>query len=268
MNLLAPAVILVGTQLAENIGMTARAMLNCGLTDLRLVRPRPAWPNDKARAAAAGADAVIDGARIFESTADAIADLHHVYATTARLREVVKPVVTAREAAIEVHTRAGRTERSGFMFGPERTGLENDDIALAHTIVHVPLNPAYASLNIAQAVLLVAYEWFQAGSHSPARFMGGKGEAATAGEINQFLDRLEAELVDAGFLRNPEMRPTMVRNIRAIFMRAGLMAHEIRTLHGIVTALTRRPHAGSAPPRGSAGRRTRPKIENDGENGG
>lgn len=251
---LAPAVILIGTQLAENIGMTARAMLNCGLTDLRLVRPRPSWPNEKAIAAASGADAVLAQARIFEKTADAIADLHHVYATTGRSREIVKPVVTAREAAAEIHGRAARGERSGFMFGPERTGLENDDVTLAHTILRVPLNPEHPSLNIAQAVLIAAYEWYQAGDSTPGRVPAdAKAQAATAGEINEFLDRLEAELVECGFLRNPEMRPTMARNIRAIFTRAGLMTHEVRTLHGIVTGLTERPHAGSAPPKGSGG---------------
>jgi tRNA/rRNA methyltransferase len=250
----APAVILVGTQLAENIGMTARAMLNCGLTDLRLVRPRPSWPNEKAVAAASGADAVLANARIFEETADAIADLQHVYATTGRSREIVKPVVTARAAAAEIRARSAQGERSGLMFGPERTGLENDDVTLAHTILRVPLNPEHPSLNIAQAVLLAAYEWYQAGNATPARVPAdAKAQAATAGEVNEFLDRLEAELVECGFLRNPEMRPTMARNIRAIFTRAGLMTHEVRTLHGIVTCLTERPHAGSAPPKGSGG---------------
>lgn len=253
---LAPAVILVGTQLAENIGMTARAMLNCGLTDLRLVRPRPAWPNAKAVAAASGADIVLDRARICDTTQEAIADLHHVYATTGRSREIVKPVVTGREAGSEIRARAGRGERSGLLFGPERTGLENDDVALAHAILRVPLNPDYASLNIAQAVLIAAYEWYQAGDATPARIPADvKAEAATGAEINGFLDRLEAELVECGFLRNPEMRPTMARNIRAIFTRAGLMTHEVRTLHGIVTGLTERPHAGSAPPKGSSGGR-------------
>ncbi|MGQ0562460.1 MAG: RNA methyltransferase [Gemmatimonadota bacterium] len=256
MTALAPAVILVGTQLAENIGMTARAMLNCGLTDLRLVRPRPQWPNERAAAAAAGADAVLDGARIFGTTAEAIADLHYVYATTGRAREIVKPVVTGRAAAAEIRERGARAERSGLMFGPERTGLENDDVTLAQSILRVPLNPEYGSLNIAQAVLLAAYEWHLAADATPARVApDSMAESATSGEVNEFLDRLEAELVECGFLRNPEMRPTMVRNIRAIFMRAGLMTHEVRTLHGIVTGLTERPHAASAAPRGSAGSR-------------
>jgi tRNA/rRNA methyltransferase len=250
---LAPAVILVRPQLAENIGMAARAMLNCGLTDLRLVQPRPKWPHPKAVAASAGADVVIERARLFDTTEEAVADLHVVYATTGRLREVVKPIVTAREAARTIHLAAARGERSGFLFGPERTGLENEEIALSHAILRVPLNPSYASLNIAQAVLVMAYEWYQSMDTVPARLAtGAKAEAATMEETNAFLARLEAELDESGFLRNSEMRPTMVRNIRAIFMRAGLMAHEVRTLHGILTALTRRPHAGSKPPKGSA----------------
>ncbi|HEX2113023.1 MAG TPA: TrmH family RNA methyltransferase, partial [Alphaproteobacteria bacterium] len=201
-----------------------------------------------------GADAVLARARIFDSTSEAIADLHHVYATTGRSRELVKPVLTAREAASEIRARAARAERSGFLFGPERTGLENDDVTLAHTILRVPLNPEHPSLNIAQAVLIAAYEWYQAGDETPPRIAAdAKAQAATAGEVNEFLDRLESELVECGFLRNPEMRPTMARNIRAIFTRAGLMQHEVRTLHGIVTGLTERPHADSAPPKGSGG---------------
>jgi len=246
---LAPAVILVAPQLAENIGAAARAMLNCGLTDLRLVRPRPAWPHPRAVAAAAGADAVLDGCRVFARTEEAIADLHYVYATTARPREGVKAVVTARAAAEELRERLGRGERSGYLFGPERTGLENDDVALADALLTVPLNADFSSLNLAQAVLLAAYEWRMSGDGTPGRALAkGKAEAATKQEVLDFFARLEAELDDCGFLRNTEMRPTMVRNIRSIFYRAGLMSHEVRTLHGIVTGLTQRPHAPAAPP--------------------
>jgi tRNA/rRNA methyltransferase len=247
---LAPAVILVRPQLAENIGSAARAMLNCGLTDLRLVRPRPSWPHPRAVAAAAGADMVLDGAKIFSTTAEAIADLHYVYATTARPREGVKPMVTARAAATEVHERAAKRERSGFLFGPERTGLENDEVSLADAILRVPVNPEFSSLNLAQAVLLAAYEWRQAGEDAAPRvLLKGKAEAATKEDIVGFFDRLEAELDACGFLRNPEMRPTMVRNIRNIFHRAGLMAHEVRTLQGILTGLTQRPHAPRPTPK-------------------
>ena len=252
----APAVILVAPQLAENIGAVARAMLNCGLTDLRLVRPRPTWPHPRAVAAAAGADAVLDGARIFATTEEALADLHYVYATTARPREGVKAVVTARAAAAEACERLPRGERSGYLFGPERTGLENDDVALADALLTVPLNPDFSSLNLAQAVLVAAYEWRMAADTTPGRTLAtGRAEAATKAEVLDFFARLEAELDDCGFLRNTEMRPTMVRNIRSIFYRAGLMAHEVRTLHGIVTGLTQRPHAPAASPPSSAAKR-------------
>lgn len=247
---LAPAVILVAPQLAENIGTTARAMLNCGLTDLRLVRPRPTWPHPRAVAAASGADMVLDGARVFATTKEAIADLHYVYATTARAREGVKAVVTARTAAEEVRERLSRGERSGYLFGPERTGLENDDVTLVDALLTVPLNPDFSSLNLAQAVLVAAYEWRMSGDATPGRALAkGKAEAATKGEVLDFFARLETELDECGFLRNTEMRPVMVRNIRSIFHRAGLMSHEVRTLHGIVTGLTRRPHAAPAEPR-------------------
>jgi tRNA/rRNA methyltransferase len=247
---LAPAIILVAPQLAENIGAAARAMLNCGLTDLRLVRPRPTWPHPRAVAAAAGADAVLDKARVFASTAEAVADLNYVYATTARPREGVRVVVTPRAAAGEIRERLTRGERSGFLFGPERTGLENDDVNVADALLTVPLNPDFSSLNLAQAVLLASYEWRMSGDQTAAQqLVTGRAEAANKDEVLAFFARLEAELDDCGFLRNTEMRPTMIRNIRNIFHRAGLMAHEVRTLQGIVTGLTQRPHApaGSGP---------------------
>lgn len=246
---LAPAIILVAPQLAENIGATARAMLNCGLTELRLVRPRPTLPHPRAIAAAAGADVVLEKAKIFAETNDAIADLHYVYATTARPREGVKTVLTMREAGREIHERAAKSERCGFLFGPERTGLENDDVSLADAISTVPLNKDFSSLNLGQAVLLAAYEWRMAGDTTPARSLAlGKAETARREDVVAFFERLEAELDACGFLRNTEMRPTMVRNIRNIFHRAGLMAHEVRTLQGIVTGLTERPHMASARP--------------------
>ena len=165
-----PVVILVDPQLGENIGTAARAMLNCGLGRLRLVRPRDGWPSDRAVAAASGADAVLDGATLFDTTAAAIADLEQVYATTARPREMIKPVMTPRRAAAEMRAAIGGGRPVGILFGPERTGLLNDDLALADTLISVPLNPAYSSLNLAQAVLLVAYEWAQAGDDTRERW--------------------------------------------------------------------------------------------------
>jgi tRNA/rRNA methyltransferase len=233
-----PAIILVEPQLGENIGTAARAMLNCGLSDLRLVRPRDGWPNPKAVAAASGADEVIRSARLFESTAAAIADLNRVYGTTARHRGMIKPVVTPRQAAAEMHAAERRSERVGVLFGPERTGLINDDIPLADTIVQVPLNPAYSSLNLAQAVLLVGYEWFQAAVDAPPReLVTNETRPATKAELLNFFTHLEKELDDCGFLRHADKRPVMVRNIRNMFQRADLTEQEIRTLHGIIKEL-------------------------------
>ena len=233
-----PAVILVEPQLGENIGTAARAMMNCGLSELRLVRPRDGWPNAKAVAAASGADDVIQNARLFESTSAAIADLNRVYGTTARHRGMIKPVVTPRQAAIEIRAAEMRGERVGLLFGPERTGLVNDDIPLADTILQVPLNPAHSSLNLAQAVLLVGYEWFQASVNVPAReLVTNETRPATKAELMNFFAHLEKELDDCGFLRHADKRPVMVRNIRNMFQRADLTEQEIRTLHGIIKEL-------------------------------
>ncbi len=240
-----PAIVLVQPQLGENIGFAARAMLNCGLTELRLVRPRDGWPNPKAVAAAAGADAVIENARLFDSLAEAVAGLRHVYATTARPRHMIKPVVTPRRAAAELREFTGRGEACGVLFGPERWGLTNDDLVLADTVLSVPLNPAFASLNLGQAVLLVGYEWFQAGEATAPRVLAGaEAEPADKAALMRFFEHLEAELDAAGFLRVPEKRPSMVRNIRNIFQRAALTEQEVATLHGIVTALSGRRYGG------------------------
>ncbi len=233
-----PAIILVEPQLGENIGTAARAMLNCGLHELRLVRPRDGWPNPKAMAAASGADEVIRNARLFDSTPAAIADLNRVYGTTARHRGMIKPVVTPRQAAVEIRAAGARGERVGVLFGPERTGLLNDDIPLADTVLQVPLNPAYSSLNLAQAVLIVGYEWFQAATDAPPRqLVTNETRPATKAELLNFFAHLEKELDDCGFLRHADKRPVMVRNIRNIFQRADLTEQEIRTLHGIVKEL-------------------------------
>jgi len=240
-----PAVVLVEPQLGENIGMAARAMLNCGLDDLRLVAPRDGWPNPAAEKAASGAGAVLDGARVYESTGAAIADLHRVYAASARSRGMVKPIVTPRRAADELRTAARDGIAAGVLFGPERAGLTNDDAAVADAIIAVPLNPAFASLNLAQAVLIVGYEWFQAGADAPARdlpYAGGR--PATKDELINFFARLEQALDEAGFLKPPEKRPSMAVNLRDIFARADLSEQEVRTLHGVVSALTDRHRRG------------------------
>ena len=240
-----PVVVLVEPQLPENIGMVARAMLNCGLDRLRLVRPREAWPNDKAVAAASGADRVLDNARLYPSTAAAVADLHYVCATTARPRYMTKQVLTPRSAASEMRARAAAGQLVGVVFGREASGLENDDIALAQAIVTVPLNPGFSSLNLGMAVLLLGYEWFSSGAAvAPAELvMPEETRPATQAELHGFYEHIEGELDACGFLRNIEKRPSMVRNLRNLFGRASLTQQEVRTLRGIVTCLVEARHA-------------------------
>jgi len=235
----APAIILVTPQLGENIGAAARAMLNCGLSDLRLVNPRDGWPNLAADRAAVGALELMPPVKVFASVAEAVADLTTVYATTARDRKMVKPIVTARQAALEARAHIAAGSKVGILFGPERTGLLSDDVTLANKLITVPLNPAFTSLNLGQAVLLLGYEWFQAGDATPAAQMPLNGTVpATNEELLNFFAHLERELDDCGFLRNLEARPSMVRNLRNLFQRAELTEQEVRTLHGMIKELT------------------------------
>ncbi|HZU91754.1 MAG TPA: RNA methyltransferase [Stellaceae bacterium] len=233
-----PAIVLVEPQLGQNIGTAARAMMNCGLDDLRLVRPRDGWPNDKAVAAASGADRVLDKARLYPSVEAAIGDLAHVYASTARDRYMVKREVTPRRAAEEMRGHIAAGEPCGVLFGPERTGLVNDHIALADTVLTVPLNPAFSSLNLAQAVLIVGYEWFTAKlAPDPERLHTGHSRPADKAELLRFFEHFEEALVESGFLRHPEKRPSMSRNLRNLFQRAECTEQELRTLHGVITAM-------------------------------
>lgn len=237
-----PAIILIEPQMGENIGTAARAMLNCGLTDLRLVRPRDGWPNPKAVPTASGADAVLDQVRVFDRTEEAIADLGAVYATTARLRDQLKPVVTPRRAAAEMRAHHAVGIGCGLLFGPERTGMTNDDVALADAVVSVPLNPAFSSLNLAQAVLLLCYEWFTVGDATPERLLAYEDDAppATKDQLVNLFEHLEQALDAGQFFRVPEKRPSMQRNIRAFLQRAQLSEQEVRTLHGMIVALSGR----------------------------
>jgi tRNA/rRNA methyltransferase len=235
-----PAIILVDPQMGENIGMCARAMLNCGMTDLRIVRPRDGWPSQAARDTSSGAIEVIDNAQVFETTREAVDDLHRLYATTGRVREMVETVMTPRKAAADIRAVTAAGQRTGVLFGGERSGLTNDDVALAEIILRVPLNPDFKSLNLAQAVLLVGYEWFTAGDETPDLTRDiGDSRPATRVEFDVFLDRLDKGITEGGFFRSPEMRPTVMRNIRNFFLRAEPTDQDIRTLHGIVEALRR-----------------------------
>ena len=241
------AIILIEPQLPENIGMVARAMLNCGLGDLRLVRPREMWPNDKAVAAASGADRVLDRARLYGTTGAAIADLVHVYATTARPRYMTKRVTTPRQAAAELRALVSANEACGVLLGPEAMGLDNDDVALASAIISVPLNPGFSSLNLGMAALLIGYEWFTAGEAAATRasvlVMPEQTKPATQDELLGLYEHLESELDVCGFLRNTQSRPSMVRNLRNLFGRAALTEQEVRTLRGVIACLVEARHA-------------------------
>jgi tRNA/rRNA methyltransferase len=233
-----PVVILVRPQLADNVGACARAIANGGLFHMRLVAPRDGWPQEKAWRTASGADRILDGLTVHETVADATADLHHVFATCPRPRHIIKPVLTARGAAAELREISARGLRSGLLFGPERAGLDNDDMAAADALVRYPLNPAFMSLNLAQAVMVMAYEWWTAGDDTPVRtLMTNETTVATKGKLDGFLAHLVDELDACGFLRNQPKRPGMVRNIRHFFQRGEVTEQELRTLHGVVTEL-------------------------------
>jgi cysteinyl-tRNA synthetase/tRNA/rRNA methyltransferase len=235
-----PAVILVRPQLADNIGAAARAMANGGLFHLRLVAPRDGWPQDRAWRTASGADRILDAAQVFADVPDAVADLHRVLATCPRPRHVVKPVLTARGAAAELRAACARDLRCGILFGPERAGLDNADMACADALVRFPLNPAFMSLNLAQAVMVMGYEWWMATEHAASRrLMTNETRVATKRELENFLRHLVAELDACGFLDNLPKRPGMVRNIRHLFQRGEATEQELRTLHGVVTELAR-----------------------------
>ena len=236
-----PAIILVEPQLGENIGMVARAMLNCGLTDLRLVNPRDGWPSAEAVATSANASAVIENTRVYQKTEHAIRDIDTLYATTARPRDMVKRVVTPRQAATELVEQTKASGRCGLLFGREAKGLKNDDVVLADTIVTVPLNPEFTSLNLAQAVFCVAYEWFQAQDEtSPSETPLPKNiHPASKQELLGLFEHLEGALDDSGFLQIKEKRPNMVRTLRNIWQRANLTDQETRTLRGVIKSLVR-----------------------------
>ena len=242
-----PAIILVRPQLAVNIGMCARAMANFGLSDLRLVSPREGWPRTGAYrkgayAAAAGATHLLEGAKLYDSVSDAIADLNFVYATTARGRGQMKPVLTPAQALPQTAARMAAGERHGVLFGPERTGLDNDDVALADTILTFPVNPAYASLNLAQSVLLVGYEWFR-GAHGDVipYEIEERSPPATREMTMAFFDFLEGELDKRGFFRPLTKKPVMARNLRNMFHRMSLTEQDVRTLWGMVVRLVEGP---------------------------
>ena len=231
-----PAIILVETQLGENIGHTARAMLNFGLGDLRLVAPRDGWPNPAASAPAAGADGVLEAARVFENVEAAIADLSLVHAATVRTRELPKPVL-APEAAARLLVQ---TQACGVLFGPERSGLSNEDLALADAVITIPVNPEFGSLNLAQAVILVAYEWSKATGQGAA-LKTGEEPAATRDELLGLIGHFEDELDKRRYFHPEGRRPALKLALRNLLSGAGFNSMQVRTLRGVIAALTRRP---------------------------
>jgi tRNA/rRNA methyltransferase len=236
---LAPVVILSTPQLAENIGAVARVMANFGLSDLRLVNPRDGWPQERAWASASGADWPLNAAMVCDSVAAATADLQRVYATTARPRELQLPVITPRAAAAEWVEACARGERVGLLFGGERAGLETADIALCQTVVTIPIDLRFRSLNLAQAVAINAYEWRAAQADAPpANFRPGAPPASGEALLGLY-EHLERELETAGFFHPPEKTPNMIQNLRAALGRARFTDQEVRTLRGVVTALSR-----------------------------
>ena len=246
-----PVVILLEPQLADNIGMVARACANFGLDGLRVVNPRDGWPNEKARIAASGANYIIDDATAHPTLAAAMADLNWVAATTARQRDLRKPVMTPEQVVAEMRTRIARGERCGILFGRERNGLETDEVAVADAVVMIPVNSRFASLNLAQAVLLIGYEWMRT---SPAASLGrvttyeqpveaglrmADDRPATKAELIGFFEHIEAELDRLGFFNPPHKRQTVARNLRSMFSRMNATEQEVRTLRGIVATLAK-----------------------------
>ncbi|HVH49244.1 MAG TPA: RNA methyltransferase [Sphingomicrobium sp.] len=228
-----PVVVLVRPQLGQNIGKAARAMLNFGLTEMRLVAPRDGWPNPEAGPAASGADQVLQTAQVFETTADAIADCSCVYASTVRRRDLVMPVVGPEEMASAIRTSIGR---SAILFGPERSGLETEDVALANAIVTVPINPEFGSLNLAQAVILLAYEWSrkEALAQPPLKELE---PPAPMLELDGLIGQLDQALVDANYFHPPERTAATRATIRTILTKPGWSSRELRALRGMIGAL-------------------------------
>jgi tRNA/rRNA methyltransferase len=236
-DLTGPVVILVEPQLGENIGMAARAMGNFALSRLRIVNPRDGWPNVAAQRAAAGADQILDRAELFDTVQAAVADLNLLFATTARAHDQAKPVVAPEGAAREIASHIAGGGQAGILFGRERYGLQNEEVALANRIITFPVNPGFASLNLAQAVLLIGYEWFKLATEGTLPFAMPRSERASHHQMQAFFDNLVRELDRVEFLRPAEKRDTMLVNLRNIFARMDPTKQDMHTLQGVVMAI-------------------------------
>ncbi|MBK8456845.1 MAG: RNA methyltransferase [Phyllobacteriaceae bacterium] len=248
-----PAIVLVEPQLGENIGMAARAMANFGLASLRLVNPRDGWPSEKARAAASRADSVIDSAIVFAAPADAVGDMNFIVATTARQRDGFKPVLSPVEAAREMRARAGAGQRCAILFGREKFGLFNDEVALADAIVTFPVDPDFSSLNIAQAVLLMSYEWMKSGlaAETDTVFRGVDVAPARREALLSLIDWLETALDERGYFRPADKKPKMLDNLRSVLTRPGFSQPELAVVRGVLASLDAfHPRQNKAPGEG------------------
>lgn len=243
MTISPPAIILVKPQMGENIGAAARVMKNFGLTGLRVVAPRDGWPNEAAISMSAGAKDIIEAATLYDTTAEALHDVQYILAATARPRDLVKDVVTPRKAGELLAGKAKAAIKPALLFGAERSGLENDDIVLTDAIVSIPINPEYPSLNLAQSIAVLCYEWFaHIDDTPPVQEATAENAMASREEVVGFFEHLEAELDKVNFFRVPDKRPKMVHNLRNIFTRAELTEQEVRTLRGLVRSLVERKH--------------------------
>ncbi|MET3854943.1 RNA methyltransferase [Rhizobium sp. OAE497] len=262
-----PAIILVEPQMGENIGMVARAMANFGLSELRLVNPRDGWPNERAQATASKADHVIEATKVYDTLEQAIADLNFVYATTARERDGFKPVRSPVVAAETLRTKFRAGEGTGILFGRERWGLTNEEVALADEIVTFPVNPAFASLNIAQAVLLMSYEWMKSGMEdlSDVPFQAMEQTQSTKEQLFGFFDQLEEALEARNYFHPPAKKPKMVDNLRAVLSRRAFTEQEISVLRGVISSLDRFSRQYPRGSRSPAVAKEQPKDDVSGE---
>ena len=245
-----PLVVLARPQMGENIGAAARAMLNFGLSGMRLVSPRDGWPNPKAGAMASGAAEVIDRVRVFDTVADAVADCEFVIATTARQRGLFLPVLTPQEAAVKLREATAAGQRTAMLFGAEKAGLETQEAALANALVTIPVNPDFPSLNLAQAVLLISYEWAKAGGTETLFSSPYTEGPASRGELQSMLDHLYAALNRSGYFWPEEKRTVLEQNLQTMFSNAGMTASELRVLHGVIRQFERHLPKGDEPSEG------------------
>ena len=234
-----PVFVLTRPQMGENIGAAARAMWNFGLDRMRIVAPRDGWPNQKAVAMASGAGRLLDEAQLCDTLPDALADCEYVYATTARPRELTKPVFSPEAAMADAAKRVQSGQTVAVIFGPERAGLENDDISRANAIITVPVNPEFPSLNLAQCVLLSGYEWRRATEEIEHHVVSMEGDWATQAEIEKLAEHYEDRMSEAGFFYPPHKAPNMKLNLRNLWSRMPLTRADVQTLHGVMRQMVR-----------------------------